>query len=278
MIHPCPETLEKTDREVDTRRQCRALPALPSPSEREARTGANFQQCGALPALLSPSEREARTGANFQWSPRRLFHPGYSANLVDHWIPALEDAREKLQAGAKVADIGCGHGASTIIMAKAFPKSTFIGFDAHRPSIDKARELAAGAGLNGRVTFEVANATSYPGYGYDLVALFDCLHDMVDPVGAARWVRRSLDPDGTLMLVEPFATNQLENNLTPVGRVYYSASTMVCTPCSLSQEVGLGLGAQAGPERLQAVIEQAGFTRFRKATDTPLNLVLEARP
>jgi SAM-dependent methyltransferase len=255
MYYGSPETIEMTDREVDSRKQCRALPALPSPSEREARTGANFQR-----------------------TTRRLFHPGYSANLVDHWIPALEDARAKLEAGAKVADIGCGHGVSTIIMAKAFPRSTFIGFDVHRPSVEKARELAAEAGLNGRVTFEVANAKSYPGYDYDLVALFDCLHDMGDPVGAARWVRRSLDPDGTLMLVEPFAGNHLEDNLNPIGRVYYSASTMVCTPCSLSQEVGLGLGAQAGPDRLQAVIEDAGFTRFRKATETPLNLVLEARP
>ncbi len=209
---------------------------------------------------------------------RRLFHPGYNAFLVDEWIPALEEARPKLEAGAKVADVGCGHGASTMIMAKAFPNSTFIGYDAHEESVNRARELAVEAGLQGRVTFEVATAKDYPGDNYDLVTLFDCLHDMGDPVGAARWVRRSLSPDGSLMLIEPFAENNLEDNINPVGRIYYSASTMVCTPCSLSQEVGLGLGAQAGQERLRGVAEQAGFSRFRKATQTPLNLVLEARP
>lgn len=209
---------------------------------------------------------------------RRLFHPGYSANLVDHWIPALDGMRERLQGGAKVADVGCGHGASTIIMAKAFPKSTFVGFDAHPASVEKARELAAEARLNGRVTFEVAHAKNFPGSDFDLIAFFDCLHDMGDPVGAARFARRALKHDGTLMLVEPFAGEKLEDNINPIGRVYYNASTMVCTPCSLSQEVGLGLGAQAGEERLRAVATEAGFTRFRRATETPLNLVLEARP
>ncbi len=209
---------------------------------------------------------------------RRLFHPGYSANLVDQWLPALDGVRGKLEQGAKVADVGCGHGASTIIMAKAFPKSTFIGFDVHEESVDKARELAKEAGVEGRARFEVATAKDYPGADYDLVAFFDCLHDMGDPVGAASHVRQSLSPDGTLMLIEPYAGEKLEDNINPVGRIYYSASAMVCTPCSLSQEIGLGLGAQAGEGRLRGVIEEAGFTRFRRATETPLNLVLEARP
>jgi SAM-dependent methyltransferase len=209
---------------------------------------------------------------------RRLFHPGYMANLVDQWIPALEGVRDKLEQGAKVADVGCGHGASTLIMAKAFPKTTFAGFDVHPPSIDKARDLAAEAGLDGRVNFEVATAKTFPGSDYDLVAFFDCLHDMGDPVGAARYVRKALKPDGAFMLIEPFAGDKLEDNINPVGRVYYNASTMVCTPCSLSQEVGLGLGAQAGEERLRTVLKEAGFTRFRRATETPMNLVLEARP
>ncbi len=208
---------------------------------------------------------------------RRLFHPGYIANLVQSWIPALDGAVEKLEKGAKVADVGCGHGASTIIMAKAFPNSTFVGFDAHAASIEKARELAAEAGVSDRVSFEVATAKDYPGNDYDLVAFFDCLHDMGDPVGAAAHVRESLAPGGALMLIEPYANDRLEENINPVGRVYYSASTMVCTPCSLAQEVGLGLGAQAGESRLREVIEQAGFGSFRRATETPLNLILEAR-
>ncbi len=209
---------------------------------------------------------------------RRLFHPGYNANLVTDWIPSLEGVVEKLERGAKVADVGCGHGASTIIMARAYPNSTFIGYDAHPASVEKARELAAEEGLSGRVTFEVATAKNFPGSAYDLVAFFDCLHDMGDPVGAAAHVRQALAPDGTFFMVEPFAGERLEDNINPVGRIYYSASTMVCTPCSQSQEVGLGLGAQAGENRLREVVSQGGFSRFRRATETPLNLVLEARP
>lgn len=207
----------------------------------------------------------------------RFFRPGYNAHLVGSWIPALDGVEAKLRRGAKVADVGCGHGASTRVMAGAFPDSRFFGFDYHGPSIQRAREAAAQAGLAG-VTFQPAGAKDFPGRDYDLVTFFDCLHDMGDPVGAARHVRRSLKEDGTVMLVEPFAGNQLEDNLTPVGRVYYGFSTTVCTPASLSQEVGLALGAQAGEARLKEIMREAGFTRFRRATTTPFNLVLEARP
>ena len=208
----------------------------------------------------------------------RFFRPGYLANLVESWIPALDGVQEKLEAGAKVADIGCGHGASTIIMARAFPNSTFVGFDYHAESIASARERAAEAGLSDRVTFEVAAAKTYPGTDFDLVTFFDCLHDMGDPVGASEHVRKSLKPDGTWLLVEPFANDDLADNLNPIGRVFYSVSTLVCTPASLSQEVGLGLGAQAGEGQLGEVVKRAGFTRFRRATETPFNLVLEVRP
>jgi SAM-dependent methyltransferase len=208
----------------------------------------------------------------------RFFRPGYQANLVDAWIPALDGVAEKLAGGARVADVGCGHGASTLIMARAYPRSTFVGFDYHQASIDAATERARRAGMNGRVRFEAAAAKEFPGSDYDLVTLFDCLHDMGDPVGAARRVRESLAPDGTFMLVEPFANDAVEDNLNPVGRLFYSVSTLVCTPASLSQEVGLALGAQAGEARLQDVLRQAGFTRVRRATETPFNLVLEARP
>jgi 2-polyprenyl-3-methyl-5-hydroxy-6-metoxy-1,4-benzoquinol methylase len=180
--------------------------------------------------------------------------------------------------GAKVADIGCGHGASTIILAKQYPKSTFVGFDYHQPSIDTARKAAAEAGLGDRVSFEIATAKEYPGRGYDLVAFFDCLHDMGDPSGAAAHVLQSLAPDGTWMIVEPYAGDDIADNLTPVGRVFYSASTLICTPASLSQEVGAALGAQAGEARLRDVVTAGGFTRFRRAAETPFNLVLEARP
>ena len=228
-----------------------------------------------------------RTGKGVGWhehdpelfeATERFFRPGYNANLVDAWIPALDGVEAKLRAGASVADVGCGHGASTIIMAQAYPRSTFVGFDYHAASVERARQRAAEAGVGDRVTFEVAAAKEYPGRGYDLVAFFDCLHDMGDPVGAAAHVRQSLAPDGTWLLVEPFANDRLEDNLNPVGRVYYAGSTMLCTPASLSQEVGLALGAQAGEARLREVVIAGGFTRFRRAAETPFNLVLEARP
>jgi ubiquinone/menaquinone biosynthesis C-methylase UbiE len=207
----------------------------------------------------------------------RFFRPGYNANLVSSWIPALDGVQEKLASGATVADVGCGHGASTIIMAKAFPRSRFVGFDYHAGSVEAARERAAQAGVADRVRFEVASAKGYPGT-YDLVAFFDCLHDMGDPVGAARHVRSTLAPGGTWMVVEPFAHDHVEHNLNPVGRVFYSVSTLVCTQASLAQEVGTALGAQAGEARLREVLAQAGFTRVRRATETPFNMVLEARP
>jgi SAM-dependent methyltransferase len=208
----------------------------------------------------------------------RFFRPGYAANLISSWIPALGGVQAKLESGALVADVGCGHGASTILMAEAFPSSEFVGFDYHEASIEHARRLASEAGLDGRVSFEVAPAKGYPGESYDLVAMFDCLHDMGDPVGASAHVLNTLDADGTWMIVEPYAGDQLEDNLNPVGRVYYGASTLVCTPASRDQEVGLALGAQAGEARLREVVTAGGFTRFRRATETPFNLVLEARP
>jgi SAM-dependent methyltransferase len=207
----------------------------------------------------------------------RFFRTGYKHHLVPEWLPALDGVVEKLERGAKVVDIGCGHGVSTRIMAEAFPKSRFIGFDYHDGSIEAARLAAKEAGLADRVTFDVHSAKTYPGGNYDLVCFFDCLHDMGDPVGALRHVRETLAPDGTCMLVEPFANDRLEDNFNPVGRVYYAASTMICTPASLDQEVGLALGAQAGEGRLRDVARQAGFTRFRRAAETPFNLILEAR-
>jgi SAM-dependent methyltransferase len=208
----------------------------------------------------------------------RFFRTGYQAHLVQDWLPALDGVVERLRAGATVADIGCGHGASTILLASAFPASRFVGFDYHQASIDRAREAAQEAGGLANVRFEVASAKDSPGSDYDLVACFDCLHDMGDPVGAARRIREMLKPDGTFLLVEPFANDSLADNLNPVGRMYYSASTMICTPASLSQEVGLGLGAQAGEARLAEVLREAGFSRVRRATETPFNLILEARP
>jgi SAM-dependent methyltransferase len=208
----------------------------------------------------------------------RFFRPGYAANLVSSWIPALDGVEAKLRAGALVADIGCGHGASTILMAQAFPRSELVGFDYHEPSIEHARRAAAEAGVEARVSFEVAPAKQYPGDGYDLVCMFDCLHDMGDPVGAAAHVLSTLAADGTWLLVEPYAGDRLEDNLNPVGRVYYGGSTLVCTPASRDQEVGLALGAQAGEARLREVVLAGGFTRFGRAAETPFNLVLEARP
>ena len=228
-----------------------------------------------------------RTGAGMGWHEHadgvfhgceKFFRPGYAANLVSSWIPALSDVKAKLEAGARVADVGCGKGASTLLMAKAFPKSRFFGFDYHNGSIDGARESAKREGISDRVSFEVSKAKDFPGKDYDFVAVFDCLHDMGDPIGAAQHVRQSLAEDGTWMIVEPFANDQLKDNLNPVGRVYYSFSTLLCTPCSRSQEVGLCLGAQAGESRIREVVSSAGFSQFRRATETPFNIVYEARP
>jgi len=237
--------------------------------------------------LDEPKVAEAfRTGKGVGWhehskclfsGTERFFRPGYSANLVSNWIPALDGVEAKLKAGAKVADVGCGHGASTIVMAKAYPKSEFFGFDYHLPSIERAKKLAAEDGVGDRITFAQANAKDFPAKGYDLVAFFDCLHDMGDPVGAGKHVKETMAKDGVWMIVEPFANDNLSDNLNPVGRVYYAASTFICTPASLSQEVALGLGAQAGERRLRRVADEAGFTRFRRATETPFNMIFEAR-
>jgi SAM-dependent methyltransferase len=241
---------------------------------------------GSLAAVPRIAE-SFRTGDGMGWHEHvdgvfhgceKFFRPGYAANLVSSWIPALEGVKEKLEAGARVADVGCGKGASTLLMAKAFPKSKFFGFDYHAESIEGARESAKRNGLSDRVTFDVAKAKEFPGKGYDFVAVFDCLHDMGDPIGAAAHVRQSLAKDGTWMIVEPFANDHLKDNLNPVGRVYYSFSTLLCTPCSRSQEVGLCLGAQAGESRIRNVVTSAGFNRFRRATETPFNIVYEARP
>ena len=240
---------------------------------------------GSLSAV--PRITEAfRSGVGMGWHEHdeRVFHgcekffrPGYAANLVSSWIPALDGVQKKLEVGATVADAGCGLGASTILMAKAFPKSRFFGFDYHRESIEAARAAAARAGVADRVTFEIAKSKDYPGRDYDLVTMFDCLHDMGDPKGAAVHVRESLRGGGTWMIVEPFANDELEDNLNPVGRVYYSFSTLLCTPCSRSQEVGLCLGAQAGEKRMRQIATAAGFSQFRRATETPFNLIYEAR-
>jgi SAM-dependent methyltransferase len=228
-----------------------------------------------------------RTGRGLGWhehdpdlfhGTERFFRPGYNANLVGSWVPALEGVEAKLRTGARVADVGCGHGASTILLGQAYPQSTFIGFDYHPASIEHARRAAAEAGVSDRVKFEVASAKEYPGSGYDLVAFFDCLHDMGDPVGAAKHVHATLDPSGTWMIVEPFANDEVHENHNPIGRVFYAASTLICTPASLAQEVGMALGAQAGETRLREVVSAGGFSRFRRATETPFNLVLEARP
>jgi ubiquinone/menaquinone biosynthesis C-methylase UbiE len=241
---------------------------------------------GSLAAVPRITE-SFRNGAGMGWHEHvdgvfhgceKFFRPGYAANLVSTWIPALHDVQAKLEAGARVADVGCGKGASTILLARAFPKSKFFGFDYHDKSIEAARESAKRSGVADRVTFEVAKAKEFPGQNYDFVAVFDCLHDMGDPVGASEHVRQSLAKDGTWMIVEPFANDQMKDNLNPVGRVYYSFSTLLCTPCSRSQEVALCLGAQAGEARIREVVTAAGFNRFRRATETPFNIVYEARP
>lgn len=228
-----------------------------------------------------------RTGRGVEWGEHhadlfagtdRFFKPNYIANLVDSWLPALDGVVARLDDGATVADVGCGYGASTILMARNYPSSTFVGFDSHGPSIDAARKAATDAGVADRCRFEVAPAKGYPGTGYDLVTSFDCLHDMGDPVGAAAHVRSSLADDGTWMVVEPNAGDRLENNLNPVGRIFYAASTLICLPVSRSQEVDAALGAQAGEARIRDVASRGGFTRFRRATETPFNLVYEARP
>jgi SAM-dependent methyltransferase len=240
-------------------------------------------------ALFKDEERLAdalRSGAGFGWGEHhhdlfagveRFFRPGYAANLVSTWIPALDGVEAQLNDGIAVADVGCGHGASTILLAQAYPNSTFVGFDDHAPSIDAARKAAAAAGVADRVRFEVASAQDYPGTGYGLVCIFDALHDMGDPVGAAAHIRESLDRDGTWLLVEPAAGESIADNLNPVGRLFYSASTLVCTPSARSQSGGYALGAQASAAQLRDVVEQGGFTHFRRAADNPVNRVFEIR-
>jgi SAM-dependent methyltransferase len=247
---------------------------------------------GAYDVLASmfkdePKITEAfKTGKGVGWhehSPclfrgtERFFRPGYAANLVASWLPALDGVVPKLEKGGRVADIGCGHGASTILMAKAFPKSKFVGYDYHPASVERARDSAREAGVHENCTFEVAKAQDYPGSNFDLVAFFDCLHDMGDPVGAAKHVRETLASDGTWMIVEPFAKDTVAENLNPIGRMFYAASTMICVPASLSQEGAMGLGAQAGEGRLRQVVMDGGFKKFRRAAETPFNLILEAR-
>jgi SAM-dependent methyltransferase len=274
---------EKTNKFSLSEEQAFALVNVDSPAYLP---GAFQLALGSLAAV--PRITDAfRNGAGMGWNEHhedvfhgceKFFRPGYAANLVSAWIPALHDVRQKLEAGARVADVGCGKGASTILMAKAFPKSHFFGFDYHDKSIEAARDSAQRQGVADQITFDVAKAKEYPGKDYDFVAVFDCLHDMGDPVGAAAHVRSSLRKDGSWMIVEPFANDELKDNLNPVGRVYYSFSTLLCTPCSRSQEVGMCLGAQSGEARIREVVTSAGFNRFRRATETPFNIVYEARP
>lgn len=274
---------EKSEKFSLTEEQAFALANEDSPAYIPGAFELALGSLAAVPRIVE----SFRTGAGMGWHEHddavfhgceKFFRPGYAANLVSSWIPALQGVKEKLEAGARVADVGCGKGASTLLMAKAFPKSKFFGFDYHDKSIEAARDSAKRQGLSDRVTFEKASAAKYPGKDYDFVAVFDCLHDMGDPVGAAAHVRSTMRPDGTWMIVEPFANDKLKDNLNPVGRVYYSFSTLLCTPCSRSQEVGLCLGAQSGEARIREVVTSAGFSRFRRATETPFNLVYEARP
>ncbi|MBS1799680.1 MAG: methyltransferase domain-containing protein [Acidobacteria bacterium] len=245
-----------------------------------------FQVIGAVIRDEPKITNAFRTGQGVGWhehdaelfqGTERFFRPNYAANLISQWIPALTGVDAKLKSGIRVADVGCGHGASTMLMAKSYPNSTFFGFDYHLPSIQWAEKTAEEAGLASRITFEVAMAKNFPGNHYGLVTFFDCLHDMGDPVGAAKHVLSTLAPGGSWMIVEPFANDKVEDNLNPVGRIFYSASTMLCTPASRSQEVGLALGAQAGEARMREIIMQAGFKSFRRAAETPFNLVFEAR-
>ena len=227
-----------------------------------------------------------RSGAGIAWSDHHhrlfcgseaLFRPGYKAHLTSTWIKSLDGVEDKLKAGAKVADVGCGHGASTIVLAQEYPNSTFYGFDNHKESVEIARQRAKDAGVNGNIHFSVANAKDFSESDFDLICFMDCLHDMGDPVGAAQHAKQSLKANGTVLLVEPAAGDTVNDNINPVSRLYYAASTAVCTPCSLSQEVGLALGAQAGEKRLSDVMKDAGFNELRRASETPFNIVLEAK-
>src|SRR5579863_3201134 len=274
---------DKTNKFSLTEEQAFALAKEDSPAYLP---GAFQLALGSLAAVPRIAD-SFRNGAGMGWHEHddgvfhgceKFFRPGYAANLVSSWIPALHDVKGKLEAGGRVADVGCGKGASTILMAKAFPKSQFFGFDYHDKSIEGARATARREGVEVRVNFGVAKAKEFPGKDYDLITVFDCLHDMGDPVGAATHVRNSLSKNGTWMIVEPFAHDELKDNLNPVGRVYYSFSTLLCTPCSRSQEVALCLGAQSGEKRIHEVVTAAGFSRFRRAAETPFNVVYEARP
>lgn len=246
-----------------------------------------FQVALAAAKAEEQIEKRFKSGDGMGWhehhpelfiGTERFFRPGYAANLLSAWIPALEGVDAKLKSGARVADVGCGLGASTVLMAKAYPKSEFVGFDYHDKSIETAKKRANEAGVGDRIKFEVAMAKNFPGKDYDFVTFFDCLHDMGDPGGAAAHVHSALKKDGTWMIVEPFSGDKPEDNFNPIGRAYYGASTLLCTPASLSQEVGLALGAQAGEKRLKEVVTSGGFTRFRRAAQTPFNLIFEARP
>ena len=246
-----------------------------------------FQVCVDQFKSIPKMTQALRTGLGIGWhehdpalfnGTERFFRPGYAANLVANWLPALDGMVARLEAGASVADIGCGHGASTLIMAEAYPQSRFVGYDYHAPSVEHASAAAQKAGLAERVRFEVASAQDFPGSGYDLVAMFDCLHDMGDPAGASAHVRSSLAADGAWLIVEPFAGDRLEDNINPIGRVFYSASAFICTPASRAQKGARCLGAQAGEARIREVVTEGGFTRFRRATETPFNLIFEARP
>ncbi|MFD7875080.1 methyltransferase domain-containing protein [Streptomyces sp. NPDC059766] len=245
----------------------------------------SFLSCGSVEER-DRLEQAFRDGHGVGWHEHhpdlfagtaRFFRPGYAANLVDEWLPALTGVVEKLRTGGRAADVGCGLGHSTVMIGKGFPGALVTGFDNHGPSVDAARELAAESGVGGRVSFETAGAKDFAGGPYDLIAFFDCLHDMGDPVGALAHSREQLAEGGSIMLVEPFAGDRLEENLTPLGRAYYSASTLICTPVSQSQEVGRALGAQAGEERTRQVASEAGLTRFRRAAQTPFNIVYEVR-
>jgi SAM-dependent methyltransferase len=232
-------------------------------------------------------ETSFRTGGGVRWGDTAgclfcatgaFFRPGYVNNIVQNWLPALDGVADKLKAGARVADVGCGVGFSTLLMAKAFPASRFVGYDFHEPSIMEARRHAQEHGVGDRVRFEAATAKEIKDRDFDLITFFDCLHDMGDPRGCAKHMRQIIKPDGTWMIVEPIAGDRAQDNMNPVGRLYYNASTMICVPTSLDQEVGEGLGAQAGQAKLSDVIREGGFSRVRRATEGPFNMVLEARP